>query len=234
MSQCNSGWAKGSWGNVSIRLDHHPKQGSWKREIKYLINNKGLKGRMVYSQDAPNTKQYLGQYGHLVLWGVLYRWVTPLKKDQNVLQLVIPPDYQKKALKGCHDDIRHLAIEWMLDLLWDQFYWPRMTKDAKLHIAKCKWCIQFKSKPQRVRMKNIQATYLLQLVHQDYLTIETTEGGKDVHIIIIIEHFPRNAQVLVTAAQTAKVYSTGFMGPICSPLWSARMYYLWSRPPFWK
>ena len=76
------------------------------REIKYLINNKKLKGQKVYPQDPQNTKQYLRQCSHLVLceW-VLYRQVTPSREDQNALQLVIPQNYQKKALQGCHDDI---------------------------------------------------------------------------------------------------------------------------------
>ena len=81
------------------------------------------------------------------MWMVLYRWVTLSKKDWNVLQLVLPQNYQKKALQGCHDDIGHMGIEQMLDLLQDWFYWAGMTKDAELHIAKCEQCIQFKSKP---------------------------------------------------------------------------------------
>ena len=79
-----------------------------------------------------------------------------------------------------------------------------MTKDAELHIARCEWCIQFKSKPQRMAIKNIQANHLLQLVHLDYLTIEVTEGGKDVHMLIITDHFMRYAQALITSIQTAK------------------------------
>ena len=82
-----------------------------------------------------------------------------------MLQLVIPQDYQKKALQGCHDNTRHMGIEQMLDLLLDQFCWPGMTKDAALHIAKCEWCIQFKSNPQMAAIENIQATYPLQLVY---------------------------------------------------------------------
>ena len=62
----------------------------------------------------------------------------------------------------------------------------------------------FKSKPQRVVMENIQATHLLQFLHFDYLTIEMTEGGKDVHMLIITDHFTRYAQALVTSLQTAK------------------------------
>ena len=53
-------------------------------------------------------------------------------------------------------------------------------------------------------MGNIQATHLLQLVHLDYLTIEATEGGKDVQMLIITDHFMRYAQALVTLSQTVK------------------------------
>ena len=108
-----------------------------------------------------------------------------------------------QALQGCHDDIGHRGIDQMLNFLQDQFYWPEMTKDAELHIAKCEQCIEFKSRLQRARMENIQATYPLQLVHLDYLTIEMMEGGKDVYIQIITDHFMRYTQALVTS-HTAK------------------------------
>ena len=68
------------------------------REIKYLINNKKLKGCKVSSWDPQFTKQYLRQQSHLVPHkGVLYRQATPSKEDQNVLQLVIPQSYQKES-----------------------------------------------------------------------------------------------------------------------------------------
>ena len=52
-----------------------------------------------------------------------------------------------------------------------------------------------------------EATYPLQLVHLAYLTIEMMEGGKDVHILIITDHFTRYSQALVTSSQTAKCRS---------------------------
>ena len=42
-------------------------------------------------------------------------------------------------------------------------------------------------------MKSIQATYLLQLVCLDYLAFKMTEGGKDVHMLIITDPFMRYA-----------------------------------------
>ena len=52
-------------------------------------------------------------------------------------------------------------------------------------------------------MQSIQATHPLQQVHLDYLTIEVTEGGKDVHALIITDHIMMYAQALVTSSQTA-------------------------------
>ena len=38
----------------------------------------------------------------------------------------------------------------------------------------------------------------------DYLTIEAMEGGKDIHILVITDHFTRYTQAIVTSLQTAK------------------------------
>ena len=53
-------------------------------------------------------------------------------------------------------------------------------------------------------MENIQITHPLQLVHLDYLTIEASEDGKDVQMVIINGHFVRYAHALVISSQTAK------------------------------
>ena len=97
-----------------------------------------------------------------------------------------------------------MGLEQMLDLFCNPFYWPGMTKDAELHITRCDWCICFKSRPQKAAIENDQATHPLQLGHLVYLIIEVTEGGKDVHVLIITDHFTRFKQALVTSSQTAK------------------------------
>ena len=54
--------------------------------------------------------------------------------DRNTMQLVLQGSYRKQALQGCHDDLGHLGIERTIDLLRDQFYWPRMMEDTVRHI----------------------------------------------------------------------------------------------------
>ena len=41
----------------------------------------------------------------------------------------------------------------------------------------------------------------------DYLTIEANEGGKDVHILVIANHFTTYVQAIVTSLEIAK-YTT--------------------------
>ena len=53
-------------------------------------------------------------------------------------------------------------------------------------------------------MENIDATYSMELVHMDYLIIEANEGGKDVYILVITDHFTWYAQAIITSSQTTK------------------------------
>ena len=123
------------------------------------------------------------------------------------MQLVLPGPYRKQALGGCHDGLGHLGIERTIDLLRDRFCWPRMMEDTVRHIQNCWRCLRFKASPDKTTMENVDATYPMELVRMYYLTIEVTEGGKDVHILVMTDHFTRYAQAIVTSSQTAK-YTT--------------------------
>ena len=72
------------------------------------------------------------------------------------------------------------------------------------HIKQCERFLKFKALLEKAPMENIDATYPMELVHMDYLTIEANEGGKDVHILVITDHFTWYAQAVVTSSQTAK------------------------------
>ena len=105
------------------------------------------------------------------------------------MRLVLCETFRTEALKVCHDDLGHLWIEWTLDLLKDKLYWPGMTEDATKHIIHCERCLRFKASLDRAPMEHIEATYPVELVHMDYLMIEANEGGKDVYILVITDHF---------------------------------------------
>ena len=135
-------------------------------------------------------KQFIRQCNWLFMRkGVPYHKTEMSYPDRSTLQLVIPEAFRKQTLQGCHDDFGYLEIEWIIDLLRDHFYWPGMLADMTKHIRLCERCLKFKALPEKAPMENIDATYPMELVHIDYLTIEANEGGKDVHIIVITDHF---------------------------------------------
>ena len=108
-------------------------------------------------------------------------------------------------MEACHDDIGHLGIERTLSLLTDHFYWPNQTKDVEQYIQTCPRCLKFKAVPDRVELTPILATRPLELVHIDFLTIESGKTDKDINILVVTDHFTRYAQAFVTHSQTASV-----------------------------
>ena len=64
-----------------------------------------------------------------------------------------------------------------------------MTEDTTRHIRQCERYLQFKALPDRAPIENVDATYPMELVLMDYLTIEANEGSRDVHILVITDHF---------------------------------------------
>ena len=80
-----------------------------------------------------------------------------------------------------------------------------MNEEMGNHIRNCNRCLHFKSKPQKTELCPIMATHLLELIHMDFLTIESGKTGKDVNILIVTDHFMQYAQAFITPSQTAQV-----------------------------
>ena len=76
------------------------------------------------------------------------------------------------VLKGCHDEVGHLGLECMLDLMCDQFFWPHMAAQVIEHIGKCHPCLTFKAIQHKTPLENIVATHPLELVNLNYLYLK--------------------------------------------------------------
>ena len=119
------------------------------------------------------------------------------------MQLVLPTAQREVTLRGCHDEVCHLVLECMLDLMHDRFFQPHMAVQAKEHIGKCHPCLVFKARQPRAPLENIVATHPLELVHLDYLCLEPGKGLEE-NVLVITDHFTRYAQAYVTRTQMAQ------------------------------
>ena len=45
------------------------------------------------------------------------------------------------------------------------------------------------SQPEKAKLENSFVTHLLELVHFNFLTMEVNDGGEDVHVLMITDHF---------------------------------------------
>ena len=133
----------------------------------------------------------------------MYRQARPRESEGTLLQLVLPAAQREVALRGCHDEVGHLGLEHMLDLMHDRFFWPCMAAQAKKHIGKCCPCLAFKARQPKVPLENIMATHPLELVHLDYLHLEPGKGLEK-NVLVITDHFTRYTQAYVTRTQTAE------------------------------
>ena len=112
--------------------------------------------------------------------------------------------HREVALRGCHDDVGHLGLECMLDLMCDRFFWPCMAAQVKKHVGKCCPCLAFKARQPKAPLKNIVATHSLELVHLDYLCLEPGRGLEE-NVLVVTDHFTRYAQAYVTRTQTTQM-----------------------------
>jgi hypothetical protein len=134
--------------------------------------------------------------------GLLFRKLDKSENSPTSLQLVLPSGYRKKAIICCHDEMGHPAQERTMGLLTDRFYWPGMLEDVKDFVTKCGRCIRFKAKQQRSELCPLQATHPLELIHLDFVGIESKkEGVKKVNILVVTDHFTRFAQAFILPTQ---------------------------------
>ena len=111
--------------------------------------------------------------------------------------------HREVALRGCHDEVGHLGLEHMLDLMCDWFFWSHMTAQVKEHICKCHPCLTFKTKQPKVLLENIVATHPLEFIHLDYLCLESRKGLEE-NVLVVTDHFTQYTQAYVTQTQTAQ------------------------------
>ena len=132
----------------------------------------------------------------------MYRQASPRESEETLLQLVLPTVQREVVLRGCHDEVGHLDLECMLDLMCDRFFWPCMAAQAKEPIGKCCPCLAFKARQPKSPLENIVATHPLELVHLNYLCLERGKGLEE-NVLVITDHFTRYMQAYVTRTQMA-------------------------------
>ena len=201
----------------NINLAGAPKisKGDWIREqdadedigpvVKLVRQGKHL--QYTCKERDPSRMRVLLKYKQdlFIRNNLLYHKVKLKNQDSVINQSILPKIHRWRATLALHDDSGHLGMEKMLGLLQERVFWPKMIEDVYNHIRTCEKCTRYKQPPEREKLKPIHCTYLLKLVHIDFLTIGNEGTDKATNIMVITDHFTRSAQAYITPKQTAPV-----------------------------
>ena len=117
----------------------------------------------------------------------------------------------------------HLGMERTLRLLQERFFWPKMAENVHTHKHTCERCLRFKQPQERAEIQPILVSYLMELIHLDFLTLEGKAGdAKSTNILVKTDHFTKYAQAYITPKQMAIV--------VAHTLWeNFLVHYGWQR-----
>ena len=149
------------------------------KRICTLLLSKKLQSYQALKTDPDDLKCMLRSRKDFYLdTHLLYRKAFFKNSNKIVNQFVMPQQFRKRTVLTCHEDYGHLGMDRVLILLQERFYWPKMSDDVRKCIRTCEHCVHFKQVPEHDEMYPISASYPLELIHLDFLTI----GGKRDHM----------------------------------------------------
>ena len=140
--------------------------------------------------------------------------MTPKGETEGVLAFVIPVAQHRMVLNGVHRDAGHQGQQRTLALAQERFWWPMMAEDCRVIVRGCPRCQAFEGEVPRVPLCPIRAYALLELVHLDYTSIESTMELNKIpmvkNVLVMTDHFTRYALAVVTKDQMAKTVAKVF------------------------
>ena len=117
---------------------------------------------------------------------------APGTKDR-ILTFLVPANKHHTALDSCHWEAGHQWRDRMLSLLRERFWWPGMGVQVTLSVKNCERCCRYEAQPSLPEMVTIGATKPLDLVHMDFVGMETTIATRKRPVVktvlVLINHF---------------------------------------------
>ena len=104
-------WCQAQWADLVLSL------------VIMRLQDGTLGQCQLTTTDPLELQQFLREHNHLKLrQGILNRKTLPKESQEALFQLVLLAVHRKTSLRGCHNDVGHIGLEHMLDLMCDCFF----------------------------------------------------------------------------------------------------------------
>ena len=119
--------------------------------------------------------------------GALHRKV--MLNGQEILQFVLPPDYQDIVFHALHNDLGYQGLYRTTSLMKQRFFWPGMVTFIKDKVKSCDRCILQKSRRGiSAELVNIPSSSPKEIICIDYLSLARSKGGFE-YVLVMTDHF---------------------------------------------
>ena len=126
----------------------------------------------------------------------------PKSKTEDLLLFVVPKAHWDATLSGCHRDAGHQGHDHTLSLLWEHSWWLVMINQMQPFIKSWMHCLQNEGNLPKVPLHPIVATCLLDLLHVDFTSIETTmelnQPARVTNVLVFQDHFTKHIMAYVS------------------------------------
>ena len=155
------------------------------------IENGKLSAAKVSEKMSQEVNQNLRQKGTAVLErrSPLLMRKPGSKEKHNELHLVVPLSYKLEVMHWAHNDVDHLGLDHMLDILHNRFYWPKMEVGATCHVHHCEWCLRFKGKQVKAELCPTFGDLSSGASPYGLLDNRKSHTSADMNVLVITDHF---------------------------------------------
>ena len=109
------------------------------KTIHYVKSGKKPMHAQIWKIKSGPVQRYLWQFDWLVFrQGILHRVYE--EDGAKYHQLILPIEFRAQAIELLHNEQGQQAVEHMLLLLCERFYWSSLLQDITNWVKKCKWC----------------------------------------------------------------------------------------------
>ena len=96
-------------------------------------------------------------------------------------QLIMPIEFRAQAMELLHNQQGQQAVECMLQLVCERFYWSTLLQDVTRWVKNCKWCQTAKGPyvhPDPAQ-GSIVANTPMDLLCIDFMKVDPSKDGKE-------------------------------------------------------
>ena len=152
-------------------------------------------------------RRYLRQFNQLVFHqGVLHRVYE--QDGAKYHQLILPIEFRAQAMELLHNKQGHQAVECMLQLVCERFYWSKrfywstLLQDITNWVKNCKWCQTAKGPcvDPDPSQGSIIANNPMDLLCIDFMKVDPSKDGKE-NVLVMTDAFSKFSVAVVTPNQ---------------------------------